>query len=74
MASCQGQAARASMDKKTPKKNRHSERVTGEGGGHAYVDQKDDETHLPQAGGTSGGVSCYRGWWWGRCRKASLDM
>ena len=31
-AFCQGPAARASMDKKTPKKNRHSERGGGLGG------------------------------------------
>ena len=31
MASCQGPAARASMDKKTPKKNRHPEKPKGRG-------------------------------------------
>ena len=37
MAGCQGPAARASMDKKTPKKNRHSESPAGGGGGFRVV-------------------------------------
>ena len=37
MASCQGPAARASMDKKTPKKNRHSESRCWGGGGDSLL-------------------------------------
>ena len=36
-AVCQGPAAQASMDKKTPKKNRHSESVCGGGGGGCNI-------------------------------------
>ena len=46
----------------------------GGGGGQSYIDQKDDETHLPQASGTGGGASRCRGRWWGRCRRASPDV
>ena len=44
------------------------------GGGQALKDQKDDEAHLPQAGGKGGGASCWRGRWWGPSRRASMDV